>query len=65
MRFRRVAPFLEKQSEGKQRLSPDGFKPDPAPSCGKAVDKTGAWNSAGGGDGSETSVHILAFDDIE
>jgi hypothetical protein len=65
MLFRGVESFLEKQSEGKQRLSPDAFEPDPAPSCGKQWIGQEHGTLRGEEMDTETSVHILAFDDIE
>jgi hypothetical protein len=65
MGFRGVEPFLEKQSEGEQRLSPDAFEPDPAPFCGKQWIGQEHGTLRGQEVNSETSVDILAFDDIE
>ncbi len=65
MRFGGVEPFLEKQSEREKRLSPNAFEPDPAPFCGKQWVGQEHGTLRGEEVNRETSVHILAFDDIE
>jgi hypothetical protein len=65
MRFRGVAPFLQEQSEGKSRLRPDAFEPDPAPFRDKEWIGQEHRTLRRQEVNRETSIDILAVDDIE
>src|SRR5688572_23022747 len=65
MRFCRVAPFLEEQPKGKQRLRPNAFKPNPTPFRGKEWIGQEHRTLRRQEVNREASVDILAVDDIE